>query len=162
MSNPIGDLGPCAVIFDDVDLGATMGGVKFRHTEESRPVNEDQKGTTSVDEIKVGAACEIEVPLTRTSLGQLSQIIGNATYTGSKLRVSVAVGISLLDQAKELILKPMVDGVVSTDASQWLTVHKAYPKVDLELAYDMEGQRIYKAIFKAFPRAEDNEIWRIG
>lgn len=163
--NPIGDLGPCAVVFDGVDLGATMGGVIFRHTEESRPVKEDQQGVSSIDEIKVGYSCEVEVPLTRSSLGQLSKVIGNSTYTGAALRVGVAVGISLLANAKQLILKPIVNNVVSTDQTEWLTVHKAYPKVDLELLYNSEGQRVYKCIFKAFPdttRATNDSLWRIG
>ena len=163
--NPIGDLGPCAVIFNSVDLGATKGGVKFKHTEASTPVVEDQSGISAIDEIKVGYTCEIEVPLTRSSLGQLSSVIGNSTYTGAALRVGVAVGISLLDNAKQLILKPIVNNVVSTDVKEWLTIHKAYPKVDLEVVYDSEGQRVYKCIFKAFPdttRDASDRLWRIG
>jgi hypothetical protein len=160
MSSPIKDLGPCSVVFDEVSLGSTMGGVIFRHTEESRPVREDQMGVTNVDELKVGATCEIEVPLTRSSLGQLSKVIGNSTYTGTKLEVGVVVGESLLDHAKELILKPIIDSVVSTDPKTWLTVYKAYPRVDLELTYNYENQRVYKVIFKAFP--DGTKFWKIG
>lgn len=160
MSSPIKDLGPCEVNFDGVSLGATMGGVIFRHTEESRPVREDQQGVTNVDELKVGASCEIEVPLTRTSLGQLSKVIGNSTYTGTKLEVGVVVGESLLDHAKVLILKPIIDSVVSTDERTWLTVYKAYPRADLELTYNYENQRVYKVIFKAFP--DGTKFWKIG
>jgi hypothetical protein len=161
MSSPIKDLGPCAVIFDGVTLGATMGGVIFRHTEESRPVREDQQGVTNVDELKVGASCECEVPLTRSSLGQLSKVIGNATYTGTKLEVGVVVGESLLDLAKTLILKPIINSVVSTDESTWLTIYKAYPRADLELTYNYETQRVYKVIFKAFPDTL-GRFWKIG
>jgi hypothetical protein len=158
--NPLGDLGPCAVIFG-VDLGATLGGVIFRHTEESTPVKEDQSGVSAINEIKVGYSCEVEVPLTRSSLGQLSKVIGNSTYTGKALRVGVAVGISLLENAKQLILKPIVNNIVSTDPTEWLTIHKAYPKVDLEVVYNSEGQRVYKCIFKVFPD-ENKQLWRIG
>ncbi len=160
MSSPIKDLGPCEVNFDGVSLGATMGGVIFRHTEESRPVREDQQGVTNVDELKVGVSCEIEVPLTRSSLGQLSKVIGNSTYTGTKLEVGVVVGESLLDHAKVLILKPIIDSVVSTDERTWLTVYKAYPRADLELTYNYENQRVYKVIFKAFP--DGTKFWKIG
>lgn len=160
MSSPIKDLGPCEVNFDGVSLGATMGGVIFRHTEESRPVREDQQGVTNVDELKVGVSCEIEVPLTRSSLGQLSKVIGNSTYTGTKLEVGVVVGESLLDNAKVLILKPIIDSVVSTDERTWLTVYKAYPRADLELTYNYENQRVYKIIFKAFP--DNGKLWKIG
>lgn len=158
--NPVKDLGPCAIIFDDVDLGATLGGVKFRHTEESRPVREDQQGVTSVDELKVGATCEVEVPLTRTALGQLSKVIGNATYTGTKLEVGVVIGESLLTNAKTLVIKPIIESVVSTDSSTWLTIYKAYPRADLEVSYDYDNQRVYKVIFKAFP--DSGKLWKIG
>lgn len=149
--NPLLDLGPCAVIFNNVDLGKTNGGVKFRYTEESRPVNEDQSGITEVDLIKVGATCEVEVPLTRVSLGQLAVVTGGATYTGSRLRVGVPVGISLLALAKKLILKPYIDGVATTDSTKWLTIYKAYARADYEIEFNNEGQRVYKVIFKAFP-----------
>ena len=163
MSNPIGDLGPCAVIFDGVDLGSTMGGVTFRHTEESRPVKEDQKGVSSVDEIKVGASCSVEVPLSRSSLGQLAKVVGASSYTGTKLKTRLAVGISLLANAKQLILKPVVNGVTSVTSSEWLTIAKAYARADFELVYNNEGQRVYKVTFIAFPdTSNSNELWRIG
>lgn len=161
MGSPMQDLGPCQVVFDGVELGKTFGGVKFRHTEESRPVREDQSGVTNVDEIKVGASCELEVPLTRSSLGQLSKVIGNATYTGTKLEVGVVIGESLLTHAKELILKPYIDSVPSPDQSTWLTLYKAYPRADLEVNFDFEGQRVYKVIFKGFPD-DQGRFWKIG
>ncbi len=161
MANPIKDLGPCAVIFDGVDLGSTQGGVIFRHTESSKEVNTDQLGSTPADLIKTGAQCSIEVPLTRTSLGQLAKVVGSSSYTGSRLRVKIATGISLLDNAKVLILKPIENGVTSIDSSRWLTVQKAYAKADFEIAYGNENQRIYKVVFTAFPDA-NNELWRIG
>jgi hypothetical protein len=159
--NPLRDLGPCSVIFDSVDLGATQGGVTFRHTESGKTVNEDQHGVTPVDEIKTGATCSVEVPLTRTSLGQLAKVVGASSYTGTRLRVKNATGISLLDNAKVLILKPIVNGVTSTDSSNWLTIQKAYAKADFEVSYGNENQRIYKVVFTAFPDA-NNELWRIG
>lgn len=162
--NPVNDLGPCGVVFGDgegTDLGATLGGVIFRHTEESRPVHEDQKGVTEVDGIKVGASCEVEVPLTRTALGILATIIGGSTYTGSILKVGVPIGISLLDNSQKLVLKPLIDNVISEDSGTWLTVFKAYPRADIELVYNNEGQRVYKVIFKAFPNSE-NLLWQMG
>ncbi len=159
--NPMNDLGPCSLIFDDVDLGATQGGVIFRHTESSKTVNTDQLGTTPADEIKTGAQCSIEAPLTRTSLGQLGKVVGSSTYTGSMLRVMIATGISLLGLAKKLVIKPIVNGVTSTDASEWLTIQKAYAKADFELAFGNENQRIYKVVFTAFPD-DNNELWVMG
>jgi hypothetical protein len=160
----IRDLGPCSVTFDSVDLGSTKGGVKFKFTEDSKPVNEDQKGVTNVDEIKVGvSACEVEVPLTRSTLAQLAKVIGGATQNPTtKLSVSNEVGVSMYEGAALLILKPIVNGVASTNTADWLNIPKAYPKVDFEITFDNEGQRVYKTTFKGFPDASSGLIWFMG
>jgi hypothetical protein len=159
----IKDLGPCSVIFNNVDLGSTKGGVKFKFTEESKPVNEDQKGVTNVDEIKVGfSACEVEVPMTRSTLGKLSTVISGSSYTTTRLRVNNQVGVSMYDNAALLVLKPLINGVASTDTKDWLNIPKAYPKIDFELVFDNEGQRVYKTIFKGFPNASTGLIWYLG
>lgn len=156
-------LGPCQVLYGGTDLGQTKGGVTFRYTEESKPINEDQKGVTNVDEIKVGAsACEVEVNLTRSSLAQLAQIIGGSSYSGNKLNVTNQVGVSMYDNANALVLKPIVNNVASTNENDWLNIPKAYPKVDLEIVFDAENQRVYKVMFKGFPNASTGVIWYIG
>lgn len=159
----IKDLGPCTITYNSVVLGATKGGVKFKYTEESKPVNEDQKGVTNVDEIKVGAsACEVEVPLTRATLAILAKVIGGSSYSGNKIKVNNQVGVSMYDNAQLLIIKPIVNNVASTDTKDWLNIPKAYPKVDFEIGFDNEGQRIYKAIFKGFPDDSTGLIWFMG
>lgn len=162
---PNRDLGPCMALYDNTDLGKTLGGVKFMYTEESKPVNEDQAGVTNVDEIKVGVSgCSAEVPLSRTSLAILAKVIGGSTYSTTTLKVkNNQVGVSMYDNAKVLILKPIVDGVASTNAAEWLTIGKAYPRVDMEVIFDRENQRVYKVIFKAFPDAGNaNQLFKIG
>jgi hypothetical protein len=157
------DLGPCTITFNSIVLGATKGGVKFKYAEESKPVNEDQKGVTNVDEIGVGASsCEVEIPMTRSTLSQLSKVIGGSSYSGNKLNVNNRVGVSFYDNAQLLILKPIVNNVASTDTKDWLNIPKAYPKVDFEISFDNDGQRIYKVIFKGFPDASSGLIWFMG
>lgn len=159
----IRELGPCQIVYDEVDLGATLGGVNFRYTEEGKPVNEDQKGVTNVDEIKIGvSACEAEVPLSRSTLAQLAKVIGGSSYSGSKINVNNQVGVSMYDNAAELILKPIVNNVPSTNEADWLVIPKAYPKVDFDIAFSVDGQRIYKVMFKGFPDASTGLIWYIG
>lgn len=164
MGNPVKDLGPCAVVYNSEDLGATMGGVSFRYTEESKPVNEDQKGVTEVDGIKVGvSACEVTVPLSRSSLAILAKVVKGATRGGDNLlQVKNHVGVSMYDNAAALILKPIVANVASTDNTTWLTASKAYPRADFDIAFNNEGQRVYNVIFKVFPDAVTGELWRIG
>lgn len=157
---PLYDLGPCTLTFGGVELGETRGDVIFRYTEETRPINEDSKGVSPIDEIHVGMNCEVEVPMTRVTLQQLATVIPSATVVGSKLTVKSAVGSQMADSANVLVLKPLVGGVASA-ASKWLTVVKAAPKVDLEITFNNDGQRVYKVLFKGFVN-ENNEIFSIG
>jgi len=140
-----------------------MGGVHFRYTEEGRPVNEDQKGVTETDQIKVGVSgCEIEVPLSKSSLAILAKVVKGATRIGALLQVKNHVGVSMYDNAAVLVLKPIIDNAVSTNSETWLTMNKAYPRADFDIGYDNEGQRVYKIVFKVFPDATTGELWRIG
>lgn len=160
---PTLDLGPCLIEFNSVDLGPTYGDVIFRYTEETRPIYEDEYGVSQVDEIHVGMSCEVEVPMTRMTLAQLGEVIPAATIdgTGEEMTISSTVGSSLYASAQELVLKPLVGGVASADEN-WLTVLKAAPKVDLEITYNNEGQRVYKAMFKGFVDPATGDIWKIG
>ena len=157
---PVYDLGPCSITFDSVSLGETKGDVMFRYTEETRPVYEDSKGVSPIDEIHVGMTCEVEVPMTRITLAQLATVIPSATVVGTKLTVKSAVGNQMINSAAALILKPLVGGVASAN-TKWLTVLQAAPKVDLELVFNNDGQRVYKVVFKGFVDA-NNEIFTIG
>lgn len=159
----IRELGPCQVIYDSVDLGKTNGGVTFRYTEDSKPVNTDQAGSANVDEISTGAsACEVEMSLTRSTLAQIAKIMGGVTVVGTKLSGINKVGISMYDNSALLTLKPIVNNVPSTEAADWLNIPHAYPKVDLEVVFDAENQRVYKTIFKGFPDADTGEHFFMG
>lgn len=160
MEGPIKDLGPCAIVFDSVDLGPSFGGVIFKHNVESRMIREDQQGTYDVDGLVVGGACEVTVPLTRTTLAKLGSVIPGADVSSEELIAGSAAGTSMLENAKELILKPIVDGVATTDQSKWLTIPKAFPVPDLELPFDNEAQRVYRVVFKAL--LANNVLFKIG
>lgn len=164
MEGPVKDLGPCIIEFNEVDLGPTFGDVLFRYAPESRPVVEDQKGVTEVDGVFVGAVCEVEVPLTRSTLANLASVIPGASVSGSGMNVENIVGESRYANAQQLVLKPVVDGVAGPNTT-WLTIFKASPSVDLEITYNNEGQRVYKVIFKAYPddtSGNVGKIWKIG
>lgn len=159
---PTLDLGPCQIEFNGVELGETFGDVIFKYTEETRPVHEDSKGVSPIDEIHVGMNCEVEVPLTRMSLEQLVTPMPAAVLNSdeSGAVISSLVGSSLANASQKLVLKPLVGGVAGSEAS-WLTIFKAAPKVDIEITYNNEKQRVYKTMFKAF--VDDRlRIFRLG
>ena len=162
------DLGPCICEFDSVRVGPSHGAVLFRYSEIGKETFEDEYGETPVDEIIVGAApTEVEFPMTRQTLAQLNTVLANsAVAPADEMNVSNPVGISLYEKAKQLVIKPIVDNVVSTNSKNWLTLLKAAPKVEAELSYDKDGQRVVKVLFKGFPVQESGStkgrIWKIG
>jgi hypothetical protein len=154
------DLGPCSITFNGVDLGKTMGGVTFRDSMNQVEVKEDQAGSTPVDHILTGRTIQVEVPMSRSTLAQLAVVIPGASSFGSYLVVSNHAGIARAASAAMLIISPLVDGAASADK---LTIFKASPITDIELAFDNENQRVYKVTFNVYPDADNgNRLYQIG
>ena len=168
--NPNKDLGPCWVIWDEagdnVTFKKTFGGVFFRYEELQVDIKRDQEGETAVDAVTTGVTnAELEVPLTQEEIEKLKYCFANATVAGTTLDISNPVGERLLPLAKQMIIKPIVNGIVSTTSSEWLYLHRAIPRVTMEQAYDNSGQRTLKVMFKAFPddiSGRQGKLWRFG
>jgi len=164
------DLGPCWVIWDEAGVNVTFkktfGGVFFRYEELRVGIKRDQEGETDVDEVTTGAVNpELEVPLTQEDVRTLANCFANAASAANYLKVSNPVGEAVLASARQIIVKPITDGVVSTTSTEWLYIHRAFPRVTMEQAYDNSGQRTVKVIFKGFPddiSGRQNQMWRLG
>lgn len=165
---PTRDLGACQILFKGVDLGRTMGGVRFRFTETDAPVREDQMGSDPVDDINVGSTCSVEVPLTRMQTAKIAALLAGASgddTSGETMTVKQSVGVSRYARAGELVLKPLNGTAADPDTDKWLHVFKASPQADIELVYDATTQRVYKMTFKGYPdqtSGMNSRIWRIG
>lgn len=165
MALPIGDLGPCQVLWGGEDLGATLGGVTFKEEVTSVDIKEDGHGETPVDAVFTGRKVTIECKFTRSSLEQLEAMITGSVAGATNLKVVNTVGDQMFANAEELILKPLVNNVASATATEWLHVHKTYPVAAVEFGYDNSGQRIINVTFRAFPddaSGQVGEIWRMG
>jgi len=159
------DLGPCQVLWNNIDLGPTLGGVTFKEEQHSVDIKEDAHGDSPVDAITTGKVTSVEANFTRSSLTQLEYMIESSTKSATNLKVVNSVGNPMFANSKELILKPLVDNVASVTTSEWLHVHRTYPLGAQELKYDNSGQRIIKVVFKVFPddlSTQVGEIWRMG
>jgi len=170
MASPNKDLGPCWIIWDEagdnVIFKKTFGGIFFRFEELTTPVKRDQAGETHVDEVTIGVTNpEVEAPLTQEEVAMLIHCFSNSIQVANSLMVKNPVGEALLVSAKQLIVKPIVNGNVSETPSEWLYLHRAIPRVAMEQAYDNSGQRTVKVIFKGFPDDHSGrvgEMWRYG
>ena len=175
MSAPNRPLGPCVVIWDGkgVNPGTpiifhkTFGGVFFRYEELRAPIKRDQAGETDVDEVTIGAVNpELEVPLTEEEVSRLKHCFADASAAiQSYLKVRNPVGVEIFPLARQVIVKPIANGIVSVTETEWLYIHRAFPRITMEQAYDNSGQRTVKVIFKGFPddiSGRQREMWRYG
>lgn len=168
VDQPNKDLGPCHVIWDpddgNLELNPTFGGVTFKDEVLHVEVKEDQQGEAPVDHIHTGRIVELTVPMTRSTLARLEAAIMGSAVTGDTIKVSNKVGSATFVNAKEIIIKPIEEGVVAA-AKTWLHIHRCYPFSNLEWVYDNAGQRVTNVVFKAYPddySTQVNEMWRVG
>lgn len=146
MAFPSGDMGPCDVNFDGTSTGEnTM--VHVRISDDLAEVKNARVGTAAVDKIFTGRSVEVEANLTQTTLAQLG-IMQNASVSGTEVRLSNPAGASMRDNAGILLIKPIVDGAISADTDNRITVPIAAPQVDWDFPFDGEGgQRTFKTVF---------------
>lgn len=168
------DIGPAEVTYDSVVLGQTVenpdggthGGARWRMNTETRQSFRDKSGTMPYDEIVVGTVAEVQANLTGLDVAQFAKILPGATLsdgpTSKRIDIKSAVGYSMRTNAKTLILKPLVDGEPTTDETQWVTFAKAHPMPTLELAFDMENQKVYAVTFKIFDDLTTGVLAAVG
>mgnify|MGYP003641048852 CR=1 FL=1 len=149
-------LGPCAVVFDSVDLGYTLGGVEVEVATNTHETQVDQFGETPVNEFITGRTCTVKVPLAETTLDNLIAIMPGAVkvidgtdVTSIKVIVSDSVGYSLRDNAAKLVLTPKN----AVDSSEDFTVPLAMAPGAMSFKYMVDEERVYMAEFKAYPDA---------
>jgi hypothetical protein len=165
MAGPNKDLGPCVVIWDGrsvdgapVTFTKTFGGVFFRYEELQAPIKRDQAGETHVDDVTIGVTNpELEVPLTQEDISKLDECFANSVVAAASLRISNPVGEAVYPYTRQVIVKPIVNGVISTTNTEWIYIHRAFPRITMEQAYDNSAQRCVKVLFKGY--LDDNSPW---
>lgn len=170
------DLGPCEVTYNGTVIGYTEqnteggmhGGARWRLNVGSKPTFRDKKGDNPHDEIVTGVTMEIEANFAGLNHTQVAAIIPGANLVdlgGGKTRVAIktaVVGTSMRDNAKALILKPLVNGSPSTDETDWVRATLAYPVPQFEVPFDMENQRVFPVLFKIFDDLTTGVLGTIG
>ena len=165
---PIGDIGPVEVLYDyggtSLNLSPFLGDVKITREDSISKVFEEGYGDAPVDGVFAGSVMEMETPMTRSTLTQLEKMLGG-TLTTNALTMKNKCGSSMYDNAKAVVLKPMVDGVASETKSSWIHIYKAHPYNAWELGFARDGQRLFLVkwmIFVSLESGFEGEFGTIG
>lgn len=164
-------IGPCAVIFDPapgtpVTLDVhTEEGATFESELFASQVKTAQAGEVPVSEVTKGRNGKLTVQVFETDLTKLAAMIKGASVAGSKLTVLNDVGSDLYALAKEVIVKPVANGAISTTAAEWLHILKTYPKAKPVWKYNANGQRYVEVVFEGYPSKDSGYVgvvWMTG
>ena len=146
-----------AVEFGGTDLGEIFGGVKVHFDRAVFKTKADSTGDTPRSEIVMGSNASAACALTEVQLDSLAAVsIGSLNTGETRLALSHEVGRDLLDDADELIVKPIIDGIVSTDPEDWICIPKAVPLVNFDVELKLGTQNAWGVTFEGHPvLAED-------
>ncbi len=163
----LGKLGPCALTWQKgtggVALGKTEGDVTVVLQETAADIMHDQDGTAPVDGVITGTKMEVTTPLSQATVDILAELLAGGALTpvtgqDGELEIKTGVGTEMLANAYELEIKRYVDGIVSTDPDDKLTILKAYPVVDASLVFGKETQRVVNVLWRCFPSIDTGDV----
>lgn len=158
-------LGVCKVFVDGADMGFTQGGVEFSSTTMTHKVEVDQFGKTTVNEKIIGRECKVKTPFAETTLENLQKLFPNLSFTvegtvDKRLGVDTGIGVSLLDNAKMLVLHPIEKK--DWDFSDELVIPLANTPGALTFAYELEKERIFNTDFNGYPDPDTGLLFYSG
>ena len=157
------DLGPCEVSWGGAVLGTLNGPVKVKVDDQDVEIKENGMGVVAVDAVFVGRKfADIEVPLTRITIDQLSDVFHGTVLVDDVLTISNVVGESMYDSSLALLLKPLINDVAGVDVTEWIELFKTFPTAKIELPYDNASQRNFVFSFKVFPSQESGQKGEFG
>lgn len=163
-------MGPCEVIWNygesgAISLGRTLGGVKLTEVTTVHEVKTDQDGDAPVDAIYGGAKFELTVPMTRSDLDALEEMLFAEKVTSGDheyLILKNPTGCELYDLSKQIVLKPFCGNEISTDPAEWLHLFHCYPVPGMDLTFDPSTQRTFPVRFMVFVSQESGILGEAG
>ena len=177
---PIGDIGPCIVIWNylnvgEVDgtalhLGPYLGKVALRVADSVSDVQEEGYGDAPVDAVFAGTVLELEIPMARNKLTQLAEMIGDyyeptrhgLSVSRKVLTIKNMAGCDMYAIAKQILIVPTCNNVPNPDPNTWTLLYKCHPYRDYELGWDRSEQRVHMVKFKVFPNQDSGFCGEYG
>ena len=160
------NIGACSVNFKGVDLGHTKGGVTVMYNPEYATKTADQYGNTPLDKNLIGEDLRVRVPLEESQVANLAKMIPLGTLDGAgdgRLTIGKDAGASLLAQAGQLVLHPLVNS--AGDLSQDVVLHKAVVDSSVEIPFLVDDYRVSEVEFAGLidtSKSSNNYLGFIG
>lgn len=167
---PFKDKGPVEVVWDydgtPLNLSPFLGTVSLRTTDTISEVQEEGYGETPIDAVFTGTRVELDVPMARSTLDQLTTLLAGVTSLApNQILFSVKAGCDMYANALAIVIKPMCDGVPGIITTEWIKLYKCYPWREFDLQFDRDSQRIHMVKFLVFPSMEsghEGELYQYG
>jgi hypothetical protein len=163
---PMGDIGPCEVVWDHggtpVRLSPFLGTVELTMNDTVNKVFEESYGDAPVDAVFGGSVMELTIPMARSTLAQLEKALPGSVLTGSVLVFKNKCGSDMYADSKQVCIKPMKDGKVSTVITEWTLLYHCHPYKSFTIQYDRSAQRVIVVKFMVFPSVESGEEGEYG
>lgn len=163
------ELTPMQVIFDGIDLGATLSGVVISASYKKSPLLADQSGSTVRDRRVSGIEITVKTELAQVQNKDIWKVVfphstkeGTGTEALAAIDFKDAIGQGDQANAFQLVLHPLSKDVA--DVSTDYTFFKAVASAESEITYGPEEQAKLSIVWNILPdeSATPNKFFRYG
>lgn len=154
------DVSPGALVLDYGDsphenftLRPTLGTININVPEGFVDVFEEEYGDAPVDTVGKGTPVTVDAPFTRLQGWDLKELFPNSIeiQSADELIIKNMTGYAYFENARNMVIRPIIENVLSTDRSEWVFFWHVHPVKNWVLTYDRETQRVYQVVFKVYP-----------
>lgn len=164
---PTGDISAGEVIWGygestQMSLYPYFGAISLVGSDEVHNVEEEGQGAAPVDAVFGGMTMTLTVPMARSTLQQLREVLSAGNIVGDEVPLRNKAGCATRADAKAVVIKPMCDGVADNTKSKWIHLFHCYPFRDFDLIYNRSDQRVVNVVFTVFVSLESGQIGKFG
>lgn len=147
------NVGPVEIVLGGVAIGLTLGGAELVAREEVFRAVADATGSTARGKFITGEQVLVRSAITEATHEQLAKIFGEEVEGSTTKAVTFMskVGKDLLEDAAECILKPIVEGDVSTVEADWIYIPVATIVPDTQVPLQIAGQKAWRFEIEGHP-----------
>ena len=147
-------VGPCEIWWKGSKVGDSYGDIILAFTVSVFESKLAKTGETARGKYITGEEIKVTGEFGEVELSTLASICGGTVSEGAttdEVVINSQVGKNLLDDAGELILKPIIEQVTSTTASDWIYIPKATLVPNLSVAHGIATDKQWGFEFQGHP-----------